>query len=52
MTCDKAVLTRNGTAPDSELDCDCCPQAHDHAGLGCRPVRISIVAPARTRPAR
>lgn len=50
LKCGKTVLTRNGADPDSELECGCCPQRHNHAGLGCRPVNITVVVPARVRP--
>jgi hypothetical protein len=26
--------------PDLAVECGCCPVAHDHAGIGCRPVTI------------
>ena len=30
--------------PDLAVVCGCCPVAHDHTGLGCRPVRITATA--------
>jgi hypothetical protein len=32
----------NGGPPDSQLTCGCCPEDHDHAGLGCRPITITV----------
>lgn len=48
--CGKSAYTRNGVTPDSELECDCCPEAHDHAGLGCRPVHITMLGPVDVTP--
>ena len=30
--------------PDRAVECGCCPEPHDHAGLGCRPVTIFATA--------
>jgi hypothetical protein len=30
--------------PDLCVTCDCCPVAHDHTGIGCRPVTIYATA--------
>lgn len=43
-SCGKSVETPNAHAPDRELDCGCCPEDHDHAGLGCRTVTITVRA--------
>lgn len=40
-SCGKQAETWNGSNPDAELVCDCCPVDHDHAGLGCRTITIS-----------
>lgn len=30
--------------PDLAVECSCCPLAHDHTGIGCRPVTITATA--------
>jgi hypothetical protein len=44
-TCGKKELTADTQDPDSALACDCCPEDHSHAGLGCRTITI-IIGPA------
>jgi hypothetical protein len=43
-TCGKWGETYDGAHPDLAVDCDCCPIAHDHMGLGCRTVTIQAKA--------
>jgi len=43
-SCGASAETRDGSNPDAAVECDCCPEAHDHAGLGCRPVTITAFA--------
>jgi len=43
VTCDSCGAegwTFDYQHPDRAVECGCCPVAHDHAGLGCRPVTI------------
>jgi hypothetical protein len=40
-SCGKSAETYDGMHPDRALDCGCCAERHDHAGLGCRPVTVS-----------
>ena len=42
------VVTENGAAPDGELVCDCCAEDHNHAGLGCRTVTITMLRGSAT----
>ena len=44
LSCGKTAETWNFQQPDLAVECDCCPVDHDHAGLGCRPVRITATA--------
>ena len=39
-SCGETAQTWDYQHPDACVVCDCCPVAHDHAGLGCRPVTI------------
>ena len=39
-TCAAEGFTFDYEHPDRAVECACCPAAHDHAGLGCRPVTI------------
>jgi hypothetical protein len=43
-TCGKSAETLNGLDPDSAVECGCCPERHNHAGLGCRTVTITATA--------
>ena len=43
-SCGKSAETFNGADPDSALDCACCPEPHNHAGLGCRTITIQARA--------
>lgn len=43
-TCGKRGETYDFQHPDLAVECGCCPVAHDHAGLGCRPVTITATA--------
>lgn len=43
-SCGKTAQAADGRNPDAALECACCPQQHDHAGKGCRPVTIYAVA--------
>lgn len=40
IQCKKSAETWDYQHPDLCLECDCCPVAHDHTGLGCRSVTI------------
>ena len=47
VTCDGCgaeAWTFDYQHPDRAVECGCCPVAHDHAGLGCRPVTIFATA--------
>ena len=35
------TITGDMSDPDGALDCECCPEDHNHAGLGCRPITIT-----------
>jgi|SwirhisoilCB3_FD_contig_21_39392834_length_516_multi_3_in_0_out_0_2 hypothetical protein len=39
-SCGKSAQTWDYAHPDLAVECQCCAVAHDHAGLGCRPVVI------------
>lgn len=39
-TCGAEGWTFDYQHPDLAVQCACCPAAHDHTGLGCRPVTI------------
>ena len=43
-SCGKTAETWDFQHPDLAVECGCCPAAHDHAGLGCRPVTIYATA--------
>lgn len=43
-SCGKSAETWDFRHPDQALICECCPAAHDHAGLGCRTVTITASA--------
>lgn len=43
-TCGTRGYTFDGGNPDAAVECRCCPQSHDHAGLGCRTVTITVTA--------
>jgi hypothetical protein len=47
LSCGTTAETYDYQHPDLAVECGCCLVAHDHAGLGCRPV--SITATARLR---
>lgn len=38
--CGASAETWDYQHPDLAVTCGCCPIAHDHTGLGCRPVTI------------
>jgi hypothetical protein len=44
QSCGTAAQTWDFQHPDLAVTCDCCPVAHDHTGLGCRPVTITAHA--------
>lgn len=49
--CDASVVVASATNAGAQLDCDCCPEDHDHdkaaeAGTPCRPITITAVGPA------
>lgn len=50
-TCGAAVITSVGADPDGQLECACCPEDHNHAGRGCRPVHITMLTPAQVKAA-
>lgn len=39
-SCGKAAETWDYQDPDVAVECACCPEQHNHAGLGCRTVTI------------
>lgn len=39
--CGASASTFDYQHPDRAVACGCCPRAHDHAGLGCRPVTVT-----------
>ena len=45
VMCDKCkkfeTVSGDMSDPDGALDCECCPEDHNHAGLGCRPITIT-----------
>ena len=47
--CHKKVFTVEGRNPDRKLECDCCPEDHDHGksanetGIACRPMTIFVL---------
>jgi hypothetical protein len=43
-SCGKSGETWDGEHPDRAVECSCCPQEHDHGGLGCRTVTITAMA--------
>ena len=43
-SCGKTAETWDFQHPDLAVECGCCPAAHDHTGLGCRPVTIYATA--------
>jgi hypothetical protein len=43
-SCGTSAPVTDGMHPDQAVACACCPQDHDHAGLGCRPVTITATA--------
>jgi len=40
-SCGKSAETWDFQHPDLAVICNCCLIAHDHAGIGCRPVTIT-----------
>lgn len=40
-TCGATTRTPDGSDPDGALACECCPEDHSHAGLGCRTITIT-----------
>jgi hypothetical protein len=40
-SCGKSAETWDFQHPDLAVTCECCPEKHDHTGLGCRPVTIT-----------
>ena len=42
--CGMTAETWDFQHPDLAVECGCCPVAHDHTGLGCRPVTITATA--------
>jgi|HubBroStandDraft_5_1064220.scaffolds.fasta_scaffold169259_2 hypothetical protein len=48
-TCGAQGFTLNGRYPDVAVECECCPEGHDHGksanetGVICRPVTITVV---------
>lgn len=48
-SCNKVAFTEVGYNPDAALDCDCCPDNHNHGtnanetGVPCRPVTITAM---------
>jgi len=43
-SCGTSAETYDFAHPDRAFQCACCPEEHDHAGLGCRPVTITARA--------
>lgn len=43
-SCGETAETWDGSNPDAAVDCACCPEPHDHMGLGCRTVTITAFA--------
>jgi len=43
-SCGTAAETYDYQHPDLCVECDCCLIAHDHTGIGCRPVTIYVTA--------
>jgi hypothetical protein len=43
-SCGTSGETCDYAHPDRAVQCGCCPESHDHAGLGCRPVTILATA--------
>ena len=43
-SCGKTAETWDYQHPDLAVECSCCPVAHDHTGIGCRPVTITATA--------
>jgi hypothetical protein len=43
-SCGTTAETWDFQHPDLAVTCSCCPVAHDHTGLGCRPVTIFATA--------
>jgi hypothetical protein len=43
-SCGKSGETWDGGNPHAAVECDCCPEKHDHAGRGCRTVTITAFA--------
>lgn len=43
-SCSKTAETWDYQHPDLAVECGCCPVAHDHTGIGCRPVTIYATA--------
>jgi hypothetical protein len=42
--CGTSGETTDASAPHAAVQCACCPQDHDHSGLGCRTVTITATA--------
>ena len=42
--CGATAETWDFQHPDLAVECGCCPEPHDHTGLGCRPVTITATA--------
>lgn len=43
-SCGTSAETWDYQHPDLAVECGCCPESHDHSGLGCRPVIITAKA--------
>jgi hypothetical protein len=43
-SCGTSAETYDYAHPDLAVECNCCPIAHDHTGLGCRTVAITVSA--------
>ena len=47
--CGKWEVAEDGSDPDSQLKCDCCPEDHHHgqaaaqSGAPCRPITITLL---------
>lgn len=41
-SCGTSAQTTDYANPDRAVACECCSEDHDHAGLGCRPVTITV----------
>lgn len=47
VSCDSCGMTAETwdfQHPDWAVTCGCCPEVHDHTGLGCRPVTVTGTA--------